>query len=131
MYLQNMTKTCCDVRYRLILTDINMPRMDGIEAAEKIFQAQDRLRAEDASLPEIVIVACTAYDTQSTFERCEQAGISKCLTKPVKADTLGYLVEYHRLLSGHVMVSDANESIEGQQLPRLHSNKINVIEIGS
>jgi CheY-like chemotaxis protein len=33
MYIANMTKTCCDVRYRIILTDINMPRMDGIEAA--------------------------------------------------------------------------------------------------
>jgi len=34
MYIANMTKTCCNVRYRIILTDINMPRMDGIEAAE-------------------------------------------------------------------------------------------------
>ena len=38
MYLANMTKKCCNVRYRIILTDVNMPRMDGIEASEKIFQ---------------------------------------------------------------------------------------------
>ena len=36
MYLANMQKTCCDIRYRIVLTDINMPRMDGIEASEKI-----------------------------------------------------------------------------------------------
>ncbi len=30
MYYRNMTKTCCNVRYRLILTDIQMPNMDGI-----------------------------------------------------------------------------------------------------
>ena len=36
MYLDNMHKTCCDVRYRIVITDINMPRMDGIEASERI-----------------------------------------------------------------------------------------------
>ena len=34
MYMSNMQKTCCNVRYRLILTDLMMPRMDGIEASE-------------------------------------------------------------------------------------------------
>ena len=63
MYLKNMKKTCCDVRYRIILTDINMPRMDGIEAAFRIFQAQVKLRLEEPMLPEIIIVAVTAYDT--------------------------------------------------------------------
>lgn len=29
-YLKNMEKTCCDARYRIILTDIVMPRMNGI-----------------------------------------------------------------------------------------------------
>ena len=63
MYLANMRKTCCNVRYKIILTDINMPRMDGIEAAERIFQAQKDLRASNSFLPEIMIVAITAYDT--------------------------------------------------------------------
>lgn len=39
MYIESMSKTCCDARYRIILTDINMPRMDGIEAAERILAA--------------------------------------------------------------------------------------------
>ena len=36
MYFRNMTKTCCDVRYQVIFTDINMPVMDGITEAQQI-----------------------------------------------------------------------------------------------
>ena len=32
MYYKNMTKTCCNVRYRAIFMDIQMPVMDGCEA---------------------------------------------------------------------------------------------------
>lgn len=109
MYYQNMKKTCCDVRYRIILTDINMPRMDGIEAAERIFQTQVGLRIEKPMLPEIVIVAVTAYDTQQTIDRCEQAGILMCLTKPVKADMIDFLVDKHNLLSGYVSVDESED----------------------
>lgn len=34
--IANSEKTCCDVRYRLILTDLNMPIMDGFDAAKNI-----------------------------------------------------------------------------------------------
>ena len=95
LYMANMNKTCCDVRYRLILTDINMPRMDGIEASERILAAQDDLRRANPALPEVMIVAITAHDTQEMFKKCERAGISKCLIKPVKADLLKFAVEYH------------------------------------
>lgn len=44
MYMESMQKTCCDYRYRIILADINMPRMDGIEASERIFAQQTLLR---------------------------------------------------------------------------------------
>lgn len=36
MYLVNMQKECCNVRYRMILTDIGMPVMDGCEAVRRI-----------------------------------------------------------------------------------------------
>lgn len=88
MYLENMNKKCCDVHYRIILTDINMPRMDGIEASQRIFEAQKILRATKPSLPEVMIVAITASDTQQTFDKCAQVGIAKCLTKPVKPNQL-------------------------------------------
>ena len=38
MFERNQSKTCCNVRYRLILTDLNMPKMDGFDAAKKILE---------------------------------------------------------------------------------------------
>lgn len=35
-FIENMQKTCCDLRYRLVLTDLNMPVMDGFDAARLI-----------------------------------------------------------------------------------------------
>ena len=31
-YQESMTKTCCNVRYKIIFTDIEMPELDGVEA---------------------------------------------------------------------------------------------------
>ena len=118
MYLENMNKTCCDVRYRIILTDINMPRMDGIEASQRIFEAQSTLRATKPHLPEVMIVAITAYDTQQTFDKCHSVGIAKCLTKPVRPDMLTFLVEYHNKMSGKIDAEAANEEFPGH-VPRL------------
>jgi PleD family two-component response regulator len=38
MFEKNQAKTCCEVRYKLILTDLNMPKMDGFDAAAKIME---------------------------------------------------------------------------------------------
>jgi CheY-like chemotaxis protein len=38
MFEKNQAKTCCNVRYKLILTDLNMPKMDGFDAATKILE---------------------------------------------------------------------------------------------
>ena len=59
-YKQNITKVCCKTRYKIIMTDIMMPIMDGYQEAEEIHKLQAKLREVDPTIPEIIIVAITA-----------------------------------------------------------------------
>src|SRR5438105_2594613 len=60
----------------LIITDINMPRVNGIELTRKI-----RLQEETSSMP---ILAITAYGP-TTQKSAIAAGASACARKPIVA----------------------------------------------
>jgi two-component system sensor histidine kinase RpfC len=88
--------------FDLVLMDVNMPVMNGIEATKLYrFAALGR--------PRVPIVALTADATEEVRRRCEEAGMDACLTKPI---------EPHRLLEIiGTLVSD------GAKMPRADSNK--------
>ena len=67
--------------FDLVLMDLNMPVMNGIEAT-KLF----RFTAIDK--PHTPIVALTADATPGVAARCAEAGMDACLTKPVEPDAL-------------------------------------------
>ena len=67
--------------FDVVLVDLRMPGMDGIEAIERI-RARDDAKAE---LPIIVVTADTAVDLR---ERCMTAGADEVLFKPVAMDAL-------------------------------------------
>ena len=62
MYYKNMTKTCCNVHYQVIFTDINMPEMDGYAEAIQIKNHEKDLKAKNALPNEIIIVMVSSYD---------------------------------------------------------------------
>lgn len=64
--------------YQLVLMDMQMPVMDGLEAAQAI-------RLEDKDTP---IVALTANVTIEDNELCKKAGMNAFLTKPLNTSLL-------------------------------------------
>ncbi len=67
----------------LILMDINMPIMDGIEATKKI-----RALENAAMAPRTPIIAVTAHDDAETKQDCNAAGMDAFVPKPVRPDLL-------------------------------------------
>lgn len=65
--------------YDVVLMDIQMPEMDGIESTKRIIQ-------DLKERP--IIIAVTANATISDKKRCFEAGMNDFLTKPIKADVL-------------------------------------------
>jgi two-component system, sensor histidine kinase RpfC len=75
-----------DEEFDIVLMDINMPVMNGIEATKLYrFAALGRRR--------IPIVALTADATAETETRCLEAGMDACVTKPVEPVRLIEIVE--------------------------------------
>ena len=69
----------------LILMDIQMPRMDGLEATKQI-----RL---DPNLINTPIIALTALAMEGDREKCLEAGANDYLSKPVKLRQLNLLIQ--------------------------------------
>jgi CheY-like chemotaxis protein len=73
--------------FDLILMDVEMPEMDGLEATRIIRQQQP---ASAHSLP---IVAMTAHAIGSVETACKEAGMDAYITKPVQPNSLYEIVE--------------------------------------
>ncbi len=67
--------------YDLILMDLEMPEMDGLEATRRIRQLDNDKR-------DIPIIAVTANAMVDTAEQCRSAGMNDFVTKPIDPDKL-------------------------------------------
>jgi signal transduction histidine kinase/CheY-like chemotaxis protein/ligand-binding sensor domain-containing protein len=69
--------------FDLVLMDVQMPVMDGLEATRRIRDNSSKVRN-----PSIPIVAMTAFAMKYDREKCLDAGMDDYLAKPVQPDTL-------------------------------------------
>jgi len=60
-------------RYDLVITDLTMPKVDGLQFAGKLRTVRS----------EIPILLCTGFAERIDEQRARQAGIARCLMKPV------------------------------------------------
>jgi CheY-like chemotaxis protein len=73
--------------FDLLLMDVQMPGMDGLEATAAIRTIE---RGSGARIP---IVALTAHALAEDRERCLAAGMDAFLTKPLRAPQLNVLLD--------------------------------------
>lgn len=83
--------SCCDAPPDMVLMDVDMPVMDGLEASEHL-RALQRI----GTLPPFPIVASTAGDSDSRRDACRHAGMDGYLSKPMDMQALAD--ELHRVL---------------------------------
>ena len=73
--------------FDLVLMDVQMPEMDGLQATAAIRQA------EKATGGHIPIVAMTAHAMRSAYDECLQAGMDAYLSKPIRSEELSRAIE--------------------------------------
>jgi CheY-like chemotaxis protein len=75
--------------FDLILMDIQMPEMSGVEATEKIREKELELATRNSQpITRIPIVAMTAHAMKGDRERFLEAGMDDYVPKPVKPENL-------------------------------------------
>jgi len=92
-------------RYDLVLLDVNMPRMSGLEALREI-------KAFD---PSIIVIMLTAFSNVKDAVEATREGAYNYLEKPIKADHLVAIVE--RALRARRMVRNISLSAPVFKLP--------------
>jgi CheY-like chemotaxis protein len=76
------------IPYDLVLMDVQMPEMDGIEATRQIRDPQSRVLNH-----RVPIVAMTAHAMGDDRDKCLQAGMDDYITKPVRVPVLAAALE--------------------------------------
>lgn len=93
-------RTTDKVDYDLILMDIQMPEMNGIEATKII-------RERAGPQGKVPIVAVTAFSTSEYEDLCAEVGMNGFLVKPIDRD------ELHRIVQQQLDNNQSDEKLDG------------------
>ena len=74
-----------NIKFDLILMDISMPKVDGVEATQTI-------KGGDGPNRDTPIIALTAHALEDDVKKFHAAGMSDVITKPISADRLNQVL---------------------------------------
>ncbi len=97
-------EACKEEDFDLILMDIQMPEMDGIEATRQIREMETEKHTP--------VIALTAYASRDDREKCFAAGMDDFIPKPIRKENFYHVIE--KVLSGRDCVQQSfkeNEQI--------------------
>ena len=64
--------------YDLVITDLKMPGMDGLEVSEELWKIR----------PDIPVIIITAYGSPEAADEALKKGVADFITKPFRKDTM-------------------------------------------
>ena len=100
----------CNEHFDLILLDLNMPGMNGIEAAGEIRKCNS----------DVKIIAVTAQSDQLDKNACFKAGINEILLKPFsEKDLIAIIEDVIKMPSGANIIANGNGRPDISELSRL------------
>ena len=102
--------------FDLVLMDVQMPRMDGLEATRRIV----------AMAPGLPVVGQTAHALAEEREKCRRAGMVDALTKPLDHEQLVAMVLHHHVPRGRgdPAVMTASETSLERALRQAHQGRL-------
>ena len=103
---------CQSTAFALVITDCNMPEMDGYELSAAI-----RVNEAERSAPRTPIIACTANALGGQLEKCLAAGMDDCLVKPVDLTQLLRVLDQWLPLPQRVPIADVNAHTDATPQP--------------
>jgi CheY-like chemotaxis protein len=104
--------------FDLILMDVQMPEIDGLEATHQI-----RLSLSNSNSRQPRIVGLTANAVSEGRERCLEAGMDDKLSKPVRIDELKAVLE----ATDRIGSPDRPSPTSGSDLPVCDEGQLNVL----
>ncbi len=115
-----------DTPFDLVIMDWKMPRMDGIEAANRI-----KKHASLNKIPAVILV--TAYGREEVMQKAENAGLDGFLIKPINASVLfdaimqafGEEIPETSRLAKRQNETGALKAIRGARILLVEDNEIN------